>query len=110
MSNYIFEMIIIVVFLYEAFVLFTKRNGGDGKMYRHYTEESLEKYSIIVGIMCIIAAIYEALIIMQKVEVINIFPVDEEGKLPIWVGLLAIGIVIAVIIILHAVVLKKRDY
>ena len=65
-TDLIFNIVIAFIFAYEAFVLFTKKNGGSQRMADQYTEESLKKFSILSGVLMIFLTIFEVMIILSK--------------------------------------------
>ena len=107
-SNYIFNIVIIVLFIYEAFILFTKKNGGADNNFEKYTEESLAKFSIFAGVIAIIMALVEVVIVLAGIQVIPI-QLTESGKLPFWIGVAPLIVLVVVYLIGMFTMLKKRD-
>lgn len=110
MADCILELIIMILFLYEGIVMLVKKNGGTSRRTGQYTEESLAKYSVIVGIIFLAFAGYELFIILNKLNVINVLDSLGDNKVArTLITTLPIFVVIAVILILHFAVLKKSD-
>lgn len=109
MGDYIFNIVIVLVFLYEAFILFTKKNGGSERMREKYTEESLAKFSIVSGVAMILLVIYEIIEILHKADILHFIPLDEDGKYPIWVAGPCLGGFIVIYLVLYFVLLKKKE-
>ena len=110
MADCIFELIIMILFLYEGIVMLVKKNGGTSRRTGQYTEESLAKYSVIVGIIFLAFAGYELFIILNKLNVINVL--DSLGDNSVARNLITIApifVVIAIILILHFTILKKDE-
>ena len=82
MGNYIFNIVIALVFIYEAFILFTKKNGGSDRNFEKYTEESLAKFSPIGGVVLLLAAVYEIIEILHRTGIAQFLPLDEDGRIP----------------------------
>ena len=110
MADCILELIIMILFLYEGIVMLVKKNGGTSRRTGQYTEESLAKYSVIVGIIFLAFAGYELFIILNKLNVINVLDSLGDNKVArTLITTLPIFVVIAVILILHFAVLKKDE-
>lgn len=109
MSSYLFNIVIALVFVYEAFILFTKKNGGSDRNFEKYTEESLAKFSPIGGVLLLIVAVYEVIEILHRANIIQFIPVDEEGRIPIYISLPVLFGFIIVYLVLYYTMLKKRD-
>ncbi len=110
MSGYIFNIIIGLVFLYEAIICFTKKNGGSERHRDRYTEESLAKFSIISGILMLLLAVWEGVEIVSRAHLIEILPVDDSGSIsPAWIGIAPIIAFLIIYLICYFVILKKRD-
>ena len=109
MSSYIFNVVLILLFAYEAFKLFTKKNGGSERMLEKYTEESLAKYSIIAGVLLILFIIYEVIELLHRAGILYFIPMNENGTFPRVVSLSCLGGFLVIYLIVFFVVLKKRD-
>lgn len=109
MSDYFFEIIIIVLFLYEGFVMITQKNGGHKRNLEKYTEESLAKYSKVAGVVFLVFAAYEVFILLNKMGVINVLSSVEDSIVRVLITTAPILIVIVVILVLHFTILKKND-
>ena len=110
MPNYIFNIIIGALFLYEAVICFTKKNGGSERMRDQYTEESLTKFSIISGILMSLLAVWEVIEIVSRAKLVNILPVDDGGSIsPAWIGIVPIATFLVLYLVCYFVILKKRD-
>ncbi len=109
MSDYFFEIIIIVLFLYEGIVMITQKNGGHKRNLEKYTEESLAKYSKVVGVVFLVFAAYEVFILLNKMGIINVLSSVEDSIVRVLITTAPILIVIVVILVLHFTVLKKND-
>ena len=110
MADYIVEIVIMIMFLYEGIVLLVKKNGGIGSRRGQYTEESLAKYSKIAGVIFLAFAVYEVFILLNKMNVINVL--DSLGDNSVARNLITIApifAVIAIILILHFTILKKDE-
>ncbi|MBP5555892.1 MAG: hypothetical protein J6X94_13600, partial [Lachnospiraceae bacterium] len=110
MADYIVEIVIMIMFLYEGIVLLVKKNGGIGSRRGQYTEESLAKYSKIAGVIFLAFAVYEVFILLNKMNVINVL--DSLGDNSVARNLITIApifVVIAIILILHFTILKKDE-
>lgn len=108
MADCILEIVIIIMFLYEGLVMLIKKNGGIGRRTGQYTEESLRKYSNIVGVIFLVFAGYEVFILLNKMNVINVLDsLGENSTARNLITLAPIFVVIAIILILHFTILKK---
>lgn len=111
MGNYIFNIVLALVFIYEAFILFTKKNGGSDRNFEKYTEESLAKFSPIGGVLLVIIAIYEVIECLHRANILHFLPTDDEGRIPIYISLpVLIGFVIVYLILYYTMLKKKDDY
>lgn len=109
MSDYIFDIVIILVFLYEGIILLTKKNGGNNRNIGKYTEESLAKYSIAAGIAFIAFAAYEVFILLNKLNVINVLSSIEDSTVRMLITVVPIGVMIILVLVFHFTILKKVD-
>lgn len=51
------NVILLVLYLYEAVICIVQKKGANAKMAKLYTKESLEKYSLIAGIGFLLGAV-----------------------------------------------------
>ena len=109
MGNYIFNIVIALVFIYEAFILFTKKNGGSDRNFEKYTEESLAKFSPIGGVVLLLAAVYEIIEILHRTGIAQFLPLDEDGRIPVYIHVPVLLGIVAIYLILYYTMLKKKD-
>ena len=109
MGNYIFNIVIALVFIYEAFILFTKKNGGSDRNFEKYTEESLAKFSPIGGVVLLLAAVYEIIEILHRTGIAQFLPLDEDGRIPVYIHVPVLLGIVAIYLILYFTMLKKKD-
>ncbi len=109
MGNYIFNIVIALVFIYEAFILFTKKNGGSDRNFEKYTEESLAKFSPIGGVVLLLAAVYEIIEILHRTGIAQFLPLDEDGSIPVYIHVPVLLGFVAIYLILYYTMLKKKD-
>ena len=109
MSSYLFNIVIALVFIYEAFILFTKKNGGSDKNFEKYTEESLAKFSPIGGVVLLLAAVYEIIEILHRTGIVQFIPLDEDGRIPVYIHVPVLLGIVALYLILYFTMLKKKD-
>lgn len=108
MGDYLFNILIIVIFLYEAFMLFTQKNGGSKRNLERYTQESLAKFSPIGGTLIVLFIIYEVIEVLHKADILHFIPMDEDGRFPSYISLPAIGIFVVLYLVLYYTILKKK--
>ena len=109
MSSYLFNIVIALVFIYEAFILFTKKNGGSDRNFEKYTEESLAKFSPIGGVVLLLAAVYEIIEILHRTGIAQFIPLDEDGRIPVYIHVPVLLGIVAIYLILYFAMLKKKD-
>ena len=109
MSSYLFNIVIALVFIYEAFILFTKKNGGSDRNFEKYTEESLAKFSPIGGVVLLLAAVYEIIEILHRTGIAQFIPLDEDGRIPVYIHVPVLLGIVAIYLILYFTMLKKKD-
>jgi|GEM_PF-823665 hypothetical protein len=109
MSSYLFNIVIALVFIYEAFILFTKKNGGSDRNFEKYTEESLAKFSPIGGVVLLLAAVYEIIEILHRTGIAQFLPLDEDGRIPVYIHVPVLLGIVALYLILYFTMLKKKD-
>ena len=109
MGNYIFNIVLALVFVYEAFILFTKKNGGSDRNFEKYTEESLAKFSPIGGVVLLLAAVYEIIEILHRTGIAKFIPLDEDGRIPVYIHVPVLLGIVAIYLILYFTMLKKKD-
>ena len=109
MSSYLFNIVIALVFIYEAFILFTKKNGGSDRNFEKYTEESLAKFSPIGGVVLLLAAVYEIIEILHRTGIAQFLPLDEDGRIPVYIHVPVLLGIVAIYLILYFTMLKKKD-
>ena len=109
MGNYIFNIVLALVFVYEAFILFTKKNGGSDRNFEKYTEESLAKFSPIGGVVLLLAAVYEIIEILHRTGIAQFLPLDEDGRIPVYIHVPVLLGIVAIYLILYFTMLKKKD-
>ena len=109
MSDYIIDIVIILVFLYEGIIMLTKKNGGNNRYIEKYTEESLAKYSIAAGIAFIVFALYEVFILLNKLNILNVLSSIEDSTVRMLITVVPIGVMIILLLVFHFTILKKAD-
>ena len=109
MGSYLFNIVIALVFIYEAFILFTKKNGGSDRNFEKYTEESLAKFSPIGGVVLLLAAVYEIIEILHRTGIAQFLPLDEDGRIPVYIHVPVLLGIVAIYLILYFTMLKKKD-
>ena len=109
MSSYLFNIVIALVFIYEAFILFTKKNGGSDRNFEKYTEESLAKFSPIGGVVLLLAAVYEIIEILHRTGIAQFIPLDEDGRIPVYIHVPVLLGIVVIYLILYFTMLKKKD-
>lgn len=109
MGSYIFNIVLALVFIYEAFILFTKKNGGSDKNFEKYTEESLAKFSPIGGVVLLLVAVYEIIEILHRTGIAQFIPLDEDGTIPVYIHVPVLLGIVALYLILYFTMLKKKD-
>ena len=110
MGDYIVEIIIIILFLYEGIVMLVKKNGTIGSRRGNYTAESLAKYSKIAGVIFLAFAGYEVFILLNKMNVINVLgSLGDNSTARNLITIAPIFVVIAILIILRFAILKKDE-
>ena len=109
MSSYLFNIVIALVFIYEAFILFTKKNGGSDRNFEKYTEESLAKFSPIGGVVLLLAAVYEIMESLHRTGIAQFIPLDEDGRIPVYIHVPVLLGIVALYLILYFTMLKKKD-
>ncbi len=109
MADYIFDIVIILVFLYEGIIMLTKKNGGHDRNFEKYTEESLAKYSIVTGIAFVVFALYEVFILLNKLNVLNVLSSIEDSTVRMLITVVPIGVMIILVLVFHFTILKKAD-
>ena len=111
MGSYLFNIVLALVLLYEAFILFTKKNGGSDRNFEKYTPESLAKFSPIGGVVLVIIAIYEVIECLHRANILHFLPLEDDGRIPIYISLpVLIGFVIVYLILYYTMLKKKDDY
>ncbi len=113
-SGSLFNIVLALVFAYEGAMMIVKKNGGvtrnGGRHYDKFTPESVVRFSIISGILFFALALVEGLIVLLQMEIISIPALmDEDGKVSIWVTLIAVLVFLVLYAIIYFAVLKKRD-
>ncbi len=109
MSDYIIDIVIVVLFLYEGIIMIVKKNGGHNRNIGRYTEESLAKYSIVSGIAFLAFAAYEVFILLNKMGVMNVLSSIEDSTVRVLITIVPVVIIIIVILVFHFTILKKVD-
>ncbi len=109
MGSIIFNIVLALVFIYEAFILFTKKNGGSDKNFEKYTEESLAKFSPIGGVVLLLVVVYEVIEILHRTGIAQFLPLDEDGRIPVYIHVPVLLGIVALYLILYFTMLKKKD-
>lgn len=109
MGSYLVNIVLALVFIYEAFILFTKKNGGSDRNFEKYTEESLAKFSPIGGVVLLLIAVYEVIEFLHRANIIQFIPLDEDGRFPVYITVPVLVVFIVAYLLLYFVMLKKKD-
>ncbi|MCR4611993.1 MAG: hypothetical protein K5644_08865 [Lachnospiraceae bacterium] len=110
MTRYIFDLVIIVFFSYEAIMLLVKRNGGsEKKLAETYTPESLNTYSLATGITLIFVVIAEIFMVLNKMGVLNFIDPENDGIVNYLLFLSPVILAVIALLVFRFTLLKKRD-
>lgn len=111
MTDWFFEIALVVLFLYVAFTCFTGKNCGVPKFAEKYTKESLAKTSVLFGIACMISALCEIFNLLRKFGIISIAAEAEATGSPLVLIFDLAGLVPVIIaaVVGFAFMLKKKD-